>query len=197
MHRSPFDAADLRRQAEKTLRDREPASTVDVEPLRLLHELQVHQIELELQNEELVASNRELDALRAKYQTLFEAAPVGYLTLSAGGNVLDCNAKALQLLGLDYAAVLKRPLRERVEADAQPAFDALLAAAAQGEAGGGVELALRRPRRMPVFVRAQARTLRLPHLDEPLLLLAMMDVSALKAAIDDIASVIDKRDATA
>jgi hypothetical protein len=54
---------------------------------------------------------------------------------------------------------------------------------------------MRRPRNIPMYVRAQVRTLQLPHHDGLLFLLVMMDVSALKFAIDDIASVIDKRDA--
>ena len=192
MTRPPFDPADLRRQAEKTLRDRDLPSKLNLDPIRLLHELQVHQIELELQNEELLATNRELDALRAKYQSLYEAAPVGYLTLSAAGNVLDCNVKALQMIGLDHTAVLKRPLRERFEAASRPAFDTLLSAGTEA-----AELVLRRPRQIPMYVRAQARTLQLPHHDGLLFLFVMMDVSALKFAIDDIASVIDKRDAAA
>jgi PAS domain-containing protein len=192
MTRLPFDPADLRRQAEKTLRNRDLPSKANLDPIRLLHELQVHQIELELQNEELIATNRELDALRAKYQSLYEAAPVGYLTLSAAGHVLDCNLKALQMLGLDYARVLKRPLRDRIDPASLPAFDALLA-----EAAGAAELALQRPRLIPMYVRAQLRTLQLPHHDGPLFLFVMMDVSALKFAIDDIASVIDKRDGAA
>ena len=197
MNRSSIDPADLRRQAEKTLRNRDLPSKNQLDPIRLLHELQVHQIELELQNDELMTAHRELDALRAKYQSLYESAPVGYLTLSAAGHVLDCNDKALQMIGLDYAAVLKRPLRERFEADSVPAFDALLAGAARPEGSVAAELAMNRPRRIPMFVRAQARALQLPHHDGMLYLLAMMDVSALKFAIDDIASVIDKRDTPA
>ena len=197
MNRSSIDPADLRRQAEKTLRNRDLPSKNQLDPIRLLHELQVHQIELELQNDELMTAHRELDALRAKYQSLYESAPVGYLTLSAAGHVLDCNAKALQMLGLDYAAVLKRPLRERFEPESVAGFDALLAGAARPEGSVAAELAMNRPRRIPMFVRAQARALQLPHHDGLLFLLAMMDVSALKFAIDDIASVIDKRDTPA
>ncbi|KQW38008.1 PAS domain-containing protein [Rhizobacter sp. Root404] len=197
MKRSPFDPADLRRQAEKALRERDLPAKEEPDSLRLLHELQVHQIELELQNEELVATNRELDTLRAKYQSLYEAAPVGYLTLSAGGNVLDCNARALKMLALDYAAVLKRPLRERFDPPSRPTFDALLVDAGQVDAAASAELVLRRPRQIPMYVRAQARALHLPHHDGQLFLFVMMDVSALKFAIDDIAGVIDKRDTAA
>ena len=191
MHRSPFDPTDLRRRAERSLRDRDLPSKAQLDPIRLLHELQVHQVELEIQNENLVDSNQDLDALRMKYQLLYESAPVAYLTLSGTGHVVECNTRALQMLALGYDAVLKRPLRNCFEPSSLGTFDALLAEASlDGAAGTAKELLLRRPKRLPMYVRAQARTLQLPHHDTTLYLFVMMDVSTLKFALDDIARVI-------
>lgn len=192
MNKTPFDSSGLRNQAERALRDQNLPSTVPLDPVRLLHELQVHQVELELQNEELVSANVDLDTLRSKYQALYESAPVGYLTLSATGNVVDCNSKALQMLALAHDAVLKHPLRECFDTTSHANFDALLDEAASDGASNAEELLLRRPKRIPMYVRAQTRLFQLPHHDEKLLLFVMMDVSALRAAIDDIASVIKK-----
>jgi|GEM_PF-5061077 len=193
MHRFPFDPTDLRRRAEQTLLDRDPTSELESDPMRVLHELRVHQIELEIQNEELVSANRDLDALRSKFQALYESAPVGYLTLSTSGHVVDCNAKALEMLGLDHASVLKRRLRDSFESASLRLFDALLLQASEeGSATANEELMLRRPKRIPMYVRAQSRTLRLPHHDANLYLFVMMDVSALKFALDDMATVIQK-----
>lgn len=66
----------------------------------LLHELQVHQIELEMQNEELRRAQSALDVERARYFDLFELAPVGYLSLGEGGKVLEVNLTAASMLGV-------------------------------------------------------------------------------------------------
>ena len=67
----------------------------------MFHELRVHQIELEIQNEELKHSQRELELSREKYFKLYDVAPVGYCTLSETGLVMDANLKACELFGLD------------------------------------------------------------------------------------------------
>lgn len=76
----------------------------------MLHELAVHQIELELQNEELRAAQADLDVLRARYFDLYDMAPVGYCTLSEQGMVLEANLTAATLLGVDRGALVKQPV---------------------------------------------------------------------------------------
>ena len=67
------------------------------------HELHVHQIELELQNEQLVQANLELERTRAEYAALFDGAPVGYLTLDQSGLIVRANAMLCQQLGVERA----------------------------------------------------------------------------------------------
>lgn len=81
---------------------------------KTLHELQVYQIELEMQNEELRDVHVALDVERSRYQDLYDLAPVGYLTVGQGGQIEHCNLKASSLLGLPRSQLLHKPLRRFV-----------------------------------------------------------------------------------
>ncbi len=94
---------DIRRRAEAEAGSRgDLASQVSwKDPTTLIHELQVHQIELEMQNEELRRAQEETNALREKYQDLYDFAPVGYFTLSREGRVCEVNLAGAAILGLE------------------------------------------------------------------------------------------------
>ena len=103
----------LRRQAEEKLTSGTPATQKVVsldEANRLLHELQVHQIELEMQNEELRRAQAELDAVRARYFELYDLQPVGYCTISEKGLIQEANRPAATLLGVTRGALAKQPI---------------------------------------------------------------------------------------
>ncbi len=80
----------------------------------LLHELQVHQIELEMQNEELRESQIALDIVRARYFDLYDLAPIGYLTLNTHGSIQQANLTVANLLGVTRGALLKQPLSKLI-----------------------------------------------------------------------------------
>ncbi|NPU86579.1 MAG: response regulator [Syntrophaceae bacterium] len=108
---------DLRHRAEERLKEakrgkvrKEAPHTSEDGALRLLQELQVHQIELEMQNEELLRAQAELDASRARYFDLYDLAPVGYCTLSEKGMVLEANLTAATMLGVTRSALVEQPL---------------------------------------------------------------------------------------
>ena len=84
-------ATELRRCAEERLRGQSPVAggpQTEADAAQILHELRVHQIELEMQNEELRRAQAELDAVRARYYDLYDQAPAGYCTLSEPGLIL-------------------------------------------------------------------------------------------------------------
>lgn len=72
----------------------------------LLHELRVHQIELEMQNEELQDANQQLELMRNRYLNLYEFSPVGFMTLADDNFINVCNLKVCSLLGMERRALL-------------------------------------------------------------------------------------------
>lgn len=104
--------SELRRRAEKALRAR-PQPPLPSSPERLdelVHELRTHQIELELQNEELRSAQEELLQSRDDYADLYEFAPVGYVTLDEHGLIRKANLTVAELLGADRGWLVGQPL---------------------------------------------------------------------------------------
>ncbi len=105
----------LRQRAQEEARARptpipDDLSSLSVEAARgLLHDLRVHRIELELQNDELRASQEQLELARARYFDLYDLAPVGYLTIGENGIVLEANLTAAGLLDVARSAIVKQP----------------------------------------------------------------------------------------
>jgi PAS domain-containing protein len=92
-------------------RDRACKPGVPWDTANLVHELQVHQIELEMHNEELQHAYQEADALREKYADIYDFAPVAYVTLDAQGVILQVNLAGAILLGIKRSQMGKLPLR--------------------------------------------------------------------------------------
>lgn len=103
----------LRRRAEDIIREKIAQSPDNLMVLppeelrRMFHELRVHKIELEVQNEELRRAQAELDAARARYFDLYDLAPVGYCSLSEKGLILESNLTAANLLGMARGILVK------------------------------------------------------------------------------------------
>ena len=105
--------ASLRRSAEEKLRANvasDPETLSPGETRQLLHELRVHQTELEMQNEELRRAQHELECSRARYFDLYDLAPAAYLTLSAKGLILEANLAAATMFGVARSALVGQPI---------------------------------------------------------------------------------------
>ena len=116
----PGDQVELRQRAEEITREDKAQSPEQLAPLspeamrQTIHELRVHQIELEMQNEDLRRTQVELDATRARYFDLYDLAPVGYLTVSKQGLILEANLTSATLLGRARGALVRQLLSQFV-----------------------------------------------------------------------------------
>ena len=88
----------------------------------LIHELHTHQIELELQNEELRIAQESLAEEHAKYVALYDFAPVGYFTLNDEGVILDANLTGAELLGVARSSLKKKPFTNFISHDDQDIY---------------------------------------------------------------------------
>jgi PAS domain S-box-containing protein len=103
----------LRQRAEEKLSTNPAIATETLSPeetRQLLHELRVHQIELEMQNEELRRTQHELEGSRTRYFELYDLAPVGYLTISENGLIREANLAAATMFDMARGALVNQPI---------------------------------------------------------------------------------------
>ena len=119
-----MDEAKLRQEAEAQagLSQPVPANQSPGQAKLTLHELQVHQIELEMQNEELRVIQNELEQTRERYFDLYNLAPVGYFTLNEAGLILEANLKAASLLGQTRSGLVNQAISRFILPEDQDIF---------------------------------------------------------------------------
>lgn len=155
----PHPAKALRRKAQALVRVRAeplPAPLGPEATQRLLHELHMHQMELELQNVELRRAQEELEVSQKRYVDLYDYAPVGYLTLSKFGLILDANLTAGMLLGVSRRELHRQPLARFVLPADQDAYYFHRTRRFQSGAPAGCELRLLRKGSTPFWARLEA-----------------------------------------
>jgi PAS domain S-box-containing protein len=144
MRAKPNDPDSLRAKAEKQLdgapwTETSPRSTVE-----LLHELQVHQVELEMQNNELRTAHNALEESRDRYLNLYEFAPVGYLTLTETGQIRESNLASTALLGLERNKLLRQRFDRFISPEDQDRWHLMFVRVMRNKEKMGIELALQR-----------------------------------------------------
>ena len=124
----PTMAKPSRRVATQLVRKRTGSTPTwpETDPQRLLHELQVHQIELEMQNTELQEARNRLEGQLEKYTDLYDFAPVGYFSLDEQGFILEVNLTGAALLGVERSRLINTRLSRLVAPASQPGFLAFL-----------------------------------------------------------------------
>ena len=111
MSKSPKRTNKLRLAAEARLEEIAASRETNgnaLDQTKLIHELQVHQIEMEMQGESLKQAHAALETSHNRYLDLYELSPVGYLTLTPTGEIAEINMTGAQLFGLDRSGLLKR-----------------------------------------------------------------------------------------
>jgi PAS domain S-box-containing protein len=180
------EAAELRRQAEERLQ----ANKAELKPEesgagnhRLLHELEVHQIELEMQNAELRSARDELETALEKYTDLYDFAPVGYFALDREGGVRGVNLTGAELLGVKRAELIGRRFGLFVAAEGRQLFSERLREVFASPDKVSCELTLTREGGRPFIVQVEA--VAFAHGEE--CRLAVLDITERRRIQDELA----------
>lgn len=180
--------SDLRKRAEFFLNtnpeETPTVATADVK--KLVHELAVHQIELEMQNEELREAQLELSHSRDAYAELYDFAPVGYLTLDRQGMILEANHTAATMLQVERSLLLRRKFSDFVDRDAQDAWFRHRQQVIATHEKQIVQLALRTADRNPITARLECRPRRLAGTEDWRCMMALIDITARMHVEEDL-----------
>lgn len=175
----------LRRRAIEIAAARDAELPPAPEPLsaeearEVIHELQVHQIELELQNDELRRAQESLEAARARYFDLYDLAPVGYFTLSPEGVIREVNLTGARLLDVARAVLIDRPLSVFILPEDQDRYYLACRKLVTTEEDHAFELRMAKRDGRPFWVWIEATV---AHDDDgsPVLRMVMTDITARK-----------------
>ncbi|MBK5966268.1 GGDEF domain-containing protein [Thiocystis minor] len=177
-------AADLRRQAERRLATQtsspaEAAFTTETTE-RLVHELRVHQIELELQNDELRHTQEALESSRSRYFDLYDLAPIGYLTLNEAGLIEEGNLAAARLLDTPRDALIDQSLTRFILPEDQDIYYHCRRQLRSAGEQQSCELRLRRADAPPIWVRLETSLAPEAVSDQPPCRVILIDIDARK-----------------
>jgi two-component system CheB/CheR fusion protein len=181
MSKTSDDPADLRREAEARLKARQgseqPGAASPEGSRKIRHELEVHQIELELQNDELAESRLKLEASLERYLSLFDFAPLGYAILDRAGIVREVNHAGARIIDYPRSKIVSQDFEAFVSLRDRPGFRMLLGRALDSGGKETCELELARSPSRRLQARLSASVLAHP---EPMVLLAFEDITESK-----------------
>jgi len=193
-------AAELRRHAEEKLRAktaaRHPPRTMEA-TLRLFHELEVHQIELEMQNAELRRAQAELELSRDKYAELYDFAPVGYFTFDARGVIREINLTGAQLLGMERRLLAEKPFGGFIaDADGREIFSSHLKSVLHRQGMQRCEIKLKGKDGTVIHGQLKSVTLATNESRDGYILTSIVDETARKQLAEKLQNAHDKLEIT-
>lgn len=181
---STLDAVELRYLAEEKLNEKRNRagknSTMDADTQHLVHELEVHQIELEMQNEQMAEQQKEMEATLSLYADLFAFAPVGYFVLTHDGTIRNANITGTKLLGGSLSDLIKRRFAVFIAPDSRPLFSAFLEKVFTSTKRESCEIALQKNGAPPLWAWIDA----IANDDHETCRVAVLDISERKHAED-------------
>jgi PAS domain S-box-containing protein len=149
------EAALLRQKAEELMKNKSSKSGKQlsaIETQKLIHELEVHQIELEMQNEELIQANEQVSIFADKYIELYDFAASGYFTLSIKGEIFQLNLTGARMLGRDRAQLKGRLFPIYVSDDSKTIFRLFLEKVFNTKTIETCEIKLNNDRNFPLYL---------------------------------------------
>jgi PAS domain S-box-containing protein len=147
---------DLRQQAEAKLSQRKKSPATETNTLRLIHELEVHQIELEMQNEELLQAKAELEATLSQYAELYAFASLGYFTLTRDGTIRRANITGAKMMGVGLSELINRRFALFISPEARLTFSTFLDKVFTSGSKQICEVAVQQAGSAPLWVQIEA-----------------------------------------
>lgn len=171
-----------RSRAEELIKRRQQGDMkTDARPYEeVLQELLVHQVELEMQNEELRKAQEIIEESRTRYVDLYDFAPVAYFTFDPGGLIIECNLTACALLGIERRFLTGKPFSSHLLAPYRDLFHKHRLDVLNADSKQTVELMLEKANGTPYFVSIESIAVRTA--DGPKIRSAVTDVSDRKKA---------------
>ena len=149
---------------------------------RVVHDLQVHQIELEMQNEELRSTQIQLLEAQEHLTELYDFAPVGYMSLSDKGIILEANLTCARMLGLERGLILRKPISTFVLDEDQDIFYRHKRMVLEERTLQSSELRMRTQQGTPFWALLESRVVEGTDADRPTILITFRNISVRKAA---------------
>ncbi|MBF0288577.1 MAG: response regulator [SAR324 cluster bacterium] len=156
--------AELRKEAEKIIQRNPQQNIVNGETKELIHDLQVHHVELEMQNEELREIQNSLEKSRDRLSLLYHQAPCGYLTVTAGGMIKEANHTIQGMLNRNMQEILRHSLLDFILPEDQQIFYVRFKAFFKSPVGKNIEVRLVPKNSTPFYASIEGRS-RMSHQD--------------------------------
>ena len=159
-NKSVLSATELRDRAEKRLKTKgfeAGAPLTAEETARLVHEFEIHQIELEMQNDELLRAKDLAEKALDRYTELYDFAPVGYFSLDGKGNIISMNLSGAKLLGVERGRLLGRRFGQFVADNYRADFNTFFGGVFASQVKATCEVALLTKEKLPLFVHIEAK----------------------------------------